>query len=500
MIIRPGLALMSAVLAIACATTPTRTPQPLPRPLARPRAVAETLEAPPLASIAPPPTFPAIQELTLPNGLAVNVVPREKYPVAEIRLVLRAGTMSDGNEPGRAALAVELLKAGGAGKSDSLELARRIENLGTSLDLETLPDSTQLSLSVAAGNVDAAMNVLSDVVLRPRFEPSELDKLKQRQIEHARTELLSDPDWEASMVLLRQLYGSHPYAHFDALPSELEKVTLTDCKNWYRTEVTPKNAVLVMVGDVQPDRAQALAKRWFSNWRGTSPTVPFEAVAKLPASRKIWLVDRPGLAQSELRVVGLGTRRENPSWPAMAADNQILGGATAGRLFLNVREQLSLAYHTGSTLLERKQGRIPIVLAAGTRVEKTAEALQALLQQASALTSGPPAPSEVEMATRYLTDSVAFQTETVTGVARLVAKLRAFGLPNSYYDQYAKELLALRAPSLYATTLQTIDFWSPIVVIVGDAARVEPSLRKFGPVAVLSPGEELAIVREMPRL
>jgi predicted Zn-dependent peptidase len=492
--------LLTAIVAISCATTPKPAPRAVGPATAPPVTSPEPLENPPLASAVAPAPFPAIQELKLDNGLAVDVVSREQYPLVEARLVLRAGTLSDGQQPGRASLAAELLKAGGAGKSDAHDLARRIENLVTSLDVETLADSTQLSLSVTSNNLDAAIGVLSDVVLRPRFDSVEADKLKQRRIERARTELLSDPDWEASLVLLRQLYGNHPYAHPEPLPSELEALSLSDCQSWYRTEVTPKNAVLVLVGDVQAERALALAKRAFSSWHGAQPTPPANAATKLPTNRKIWLIDRPGLAQSEIRVAGLGTRRNNPSWPAIAADNQILGGATAGRLFLNVREQLSLAYHTGSVLLERAQGRVPIVLAAGTRSEKTAEALQALLQQASALTSVPPETAEVEMATRYLTDSIAFQTETVTGVARLVAKLRVLDLPNSYYDEYAKRLLGLQAPQLFATTLQTIDFWSPVVVVVGDASRIEQSLRKFGPVAVLNPREELTTDHELSRL
>jgi hypothetical protein len=104
------------------------------------------------------------------------------------------------------------------------------------------------------------------------------------------------------------------------------------------------------------------------------------------------------------------------------------------------------------------------------------------------------------MATRYLTDRIAFETETVTGVARLVAKLRVLDLPNHYYDDYAEQLLALRAPELFAITRQTIDFASPVVVVAGDASRIEQSLRKLGPVAVLSPREELAVVREIPEL
>jgi predicted Zn-dependent peptidase len=149
--------------------------------------------------------FPPISQLTLENGLSLSVVARRRLPLTELRLVLDVGSSSDGNKPGQAQLGGQLLKAGGAGALGSLELAKRVEDLGSELEIETGPDSTELSMLVTSGNLQAAMDLLGDVVVHPRLDAREFDRLKQRKIEQARTSSLSDAGWEGSMVLFQRL-------------------------------------------------------------------------------------------------------------------------------------------------------------------------------------------------------------------------------------------------------------------------------------------------------
>jgi predicted Zn-dependent peptidase len=302
----------------------------------------------------------------LDNGLELRVVTRKNYPIIELRLVFFSGTASDGKEPGVTDVTGELLKAGGAGPWNAADLAERAESLGSSVEIETGRDSTQISMTVTTGDLDAALDLLSAVAEKPRFAPAEFDKLKQRELERVKSEAKSSAGWAGSMVLYRQLFdspsGAHPYSHFDATPSEIAKITLESCKRWYQDNMTPENATLVVAGDVEPGVAKSAARRVFSNWQGVRPKRPiFDAPAAKP-THVVWLVDRPHSAQSQIYVAGLGPERASPSWPAVTEANQILGGGVAGRLFLDVREKRSLAYSTSSSLEEAAHGHEPIVL------------------------------------------------------------------------------------------------------------------------------------------
>ncbi|HEX3776357.1 MAG TPA: insulinase family protein, partial [Polyangiaceae bacterium] len=252
-----------ALAASSCAAPPPAAKPPVaavaraaPPPAAPP---ADPLSTPPPAGITQDKPFPAIAHAKLDNGLELRVVTRKNYPIIELRLVLFSGVASDGKEPGVADMAGELMKAGGAGPWNAAELAERAESLGADLEVSTERDSTRISIGVTTGDFDAALDLLGAVAQKPRFAPVEFDKLKQRELERVKNAAKASANWAASMVLYRELFdlptAVHPYSHYDAKPSELDKLTLQSCKRWYQTNVTPENATLIIAGDI--DEASA---------------------------------------------------------------------------------------------------------------------------------------------------------------------------------------------------------------------------------------------------
>ncbi len=501
------VSLGSLVLAGASCAAPPPPPKPPVAAVAPPAPPAPQLPADPLAT--PPPAgiaadkpFPAISHAKLDNGLDLRVVTRKNYPIIELRLVLFSGVASDGAEPGVAAVAGELLKAGGAGQWSAAELAERAESLGANLDVSTERDSTRISIAVTTGDFDAALDLLGAVVQKPRFAPIEFDKLKQRELERVRNAAKASAGWAASMVLYRELFdlptAVHPYAHYDAKPSELDKLALASCKHWYQTNVTPENATLVIAGDIDPAAAEAAAKRVFSSWKGPRPSGPTFNAPLPPQERMIWLVDRPHSAQSQIYVAGLGPERSTPAWPALAAANQILGGGVAGRLFLDVREKRSLAYGTGSSLEDPAHGPVPIVLSAGTQTAKTGFAVQALLDNLDKIATAPPTDAEVGMASRYLSDSFLFRTETLGAVADLTVKLAVLGLPDDYFDEYRRAVRKLDNASVYEAAQHWFSMKNPVIVVAGDAVRIAKPLSHFAKVTIIDPEHDFQPGKQLP--
>jgi predicted Zn-dependent peptidase len=497
-------ALTLAALGCAAApphVAPTIAPPARPAPKA-PEPPADPLATPPPAGIAADAKFPTISHSRLDNGLELRVVTRKNYPIIELRLVLFSGTASAGSEPGVASIAGELLKAGGAGPWSAADLAEHAESLGASLDVVTERDSTRITMGVTTADLDAALDLIGAVAQKPRFAPIEFDKLKQRELERVRNAAKASASWAGSMVLYRELFdlptAVHPYAHYDAKPSELDKLTLASCKRWYQSNVTPENAALVIAGDVDPSAAEAAVKRVFSSWKGGKPSGPTFNQPLPQTERTVWLVDRPHSAQSQIYVAGLGPERSTSAWPALAASNQILGGGVAGRLFLDVREKRSLAYGTGSSLEEPAHSPVPIVLSAGTQTAKTGLALQALLENLQKIASAPPSDAEVGMASRYLSDSFLFRTETLGAVADLTVKLAVLGLPDDYFDVYRSALRKLDNASVYEAAQKYFNFKNPVMVVAGDAARIALPLSHFAKVVVIDPEHDFQPGRSLP--
>jgi predicted Zn-dependent peptidase len=488
-----GIALVA--LLGACAAPPeAKAPPAQPAASAKPLPTAKAsdpLSQPPPIGVTPSAPFPDITHHSLTNGLRLRTISRRNLPIVELRLVFFSGTASDGEKPGLAVTAGELTKAGGAGPWNAEELLRRAESLGANLNVATDRDSTRISIAVTTSDLDAALEILAAVATKPRFDAREFTKLKDREIERVKSAAKANAGYAAQWVLFRELFevptAVHPYSRIDALPQEFGKLTLADCKTWHAQHMTPHNAVLIAAGDVTGETLERAAKAAFSGWTGERPA-PISFPQPQPDTvKRVYLVDRPGSAQSQVLVGVLGPERKSSSWPSVSVLNQVLGGGVAGRLFLDVREKRSLAYNTGSYIEEPARGPAPLVLSAGTQTDKTALAVEALLENLKLLGGTPPTEAEVDIAARYLADSFLFRMETIGALADMTAKLAVLSLPDDYYDSYRQAVRKLEPREASQRAAQFFRHDHPVIVVAGDASKLSASLARFGQVAIVQP-------------
>lgn len=459
-------------------------------------------EAPPPSAPSRTVAFPKIHRASLDNGLELAVVASHTLPIVQLRLVVRAGSATDGDLTGLSRLVALMLKDGGAGRFSSSELLSRVESLGANLDVRVDRDAAVLSLSVPKRYLDEALTLLGTVATQPRFDEGELRKLKAREIERVASRAKSSGAWSASMLLWRELYRLptrlHPYAAFDALPKELEILSGRDLRAHYRKHYVPKNAELVLAGDLDLETAKLAASRAFGAWKGGTPEAPSFASPMPPEALKIFVADRKGSAQSDIYLGLLGPSLKDDAFPSLAVANQVLGGGVAGRLFLDVREKRSLAYSTRSSLGEVAQGPVPLTLYAGTQTAKTGLAVSALLEHLERLASEPPEASELDMARRYLADVLSLRMETIGAVADMVVALDVLGLPDDHYDAHREALRSVTAEEAHAAASEHARGDHAVLVVAGDAETIAPMLSRFGEVHVVDPENGFARVKTLP--
>ncbi|HEY3592314.1 MAG TPA: pitrilysin family protein, partial [Polyangiaceae bacterium] len=462
---------------------------PAPPPTAAPLEPAR--EAPPESGPPRETPFPKIAHQDLANGLALQVVEAHTLPIVQVRLLIKSGAATDGDLTGVANLTAHMLKDGGAGRYSSRDLLAKIETLGTDLNIDVSPDSTILSMALAKTHFDEAMDLLGTVVRDPRWDEQEFGKLKKRQIQRVADKAKSSGAWDATMLLYRELFrlptGLHPYASYDAVASELTKLTPQTCRDFYRKNYSPKNAVLVVAGDIEPDAAKKATDRALGAWKGPEVGAPSFGEATAPEHLKILLADRPKSAQSDVYVAALGPARKDDAWTEVKVANQVLGGGVSGRLFLDVREKRSLAYNTRSSLGELAKGPVPLVAYAGTQTAKTGLAVQALLENMKRISAEPVAAEELNTARRYLSDIFAIRMETIGSVADMVVSLNVLGLPDDYYDTYRKEVREVSAEAAEKSTSTYVREGHMIIAVAGDASLLGPVLSHFGDVIVTNP-------------
>ncbi|HEY6081509.1 MAG TPA: pitrilysin family protein [Polyangiaceae bacterium] len=499
------LPILIACSLVACGSPPAPAPVPPPASAAAPPPPPpkDPLAEPPASGITPSASFPSIARRKLENGLELAVISRKTLPIVELRLVFGSGVSSDTDKAGLAAVAGELTKAGGAGPWNAEALLERAESLGADLNVLTDRDSTRVSLGVTTADVDPALEILAAVATKPRFDAREFAKLRTREVERARSSAKSSAGYAAAMLLYRELFevptAIHPYSRYDALPAELAKLTLADCKAWHKQHMTPRNAVLIAAGDVDVESFAKAAEKAFAGWQGEKPPAPTFSDPQPEAERHIYLVDRPATGQAQVLVGRLGPVRQTKDWPALAVMNQVLGGGVAGRLFLDVREKRSLAYSTGSSIEEPARSPVPIVLSAGTQTDKAPQAVQALLENLDKLGGAPPSAAEIEIASRYLSDSFLFKTETVGALADMTAKLAILGLPDDYYDEYRKAVRSIDAAGAAAQVGKFFRSDRIVIVVAGDASKLATRLTHFAKVIIVDPQNGFQPGKMLPR-
>ncbi|HVH44417.1 MAG TPA: pitrilysin family protein [Labilithrix sp.] len=454
-------------------------------------------EAPPSSGTTKESPFPQIARSTLPSGMGVAVITARALPIVQVRLVVHAGA-NYGGAPGVGELTAQMLKDGGTRSMSSSEVLRRVETLGADLSVRSETDVTVLGMALTKDKVSEGLALLSQVAREPRFDAGELKKLKARSIDEVEDAARSNGSWTATHVLFHELYpDKHPYETHGLTPSSIAKIDGAQIREFHRKFFVPKNATLVVAGDIDDASATDLARRHFGGWTGGEPPKVDFPAPKPPTTERVFIAHRPKSVQSDVFVTMLAPERRSERWALVRVANQILGGGVASRLFNDVREQRSLAYRTSSQILELAHGPQPLVLYAGTESSKTAEAALGLIENIDKMTTSPPSPEETEIARRYLSDIFAIRMETIGSIAEMVVTQETFGLPDGYWDTYRKQLrgadpreVAEIAPKLFGA--------KKLVVVAGDADVIGSELARFGEVTVVDPEKEFKTIKTIP--
>ena len=463
-------AIISAAFAVTLvAQQPDRTRPPQPGPPAALR-------------------LPTIQKQRLSNGLPVWIVETHDVPVAQINLVVYSGTAND--PPGKygvASLTAAMLEEGAAGRS-ALEIADAVDYLGADLGATSGIDSSTVRLHVPVARLGDALPIMADVVLRPTFAPDELDRQRQQRL----TSLLQgrdDPPTISSVAFSRILYGKgHRYGTPQMGTAEtIRTLTTADLRGFYTSAFRPENATLIAVGDISAATVMPLFEKSFGGWKAAAPAASEKLPAvDEPASRQIYLVDKPGAPQSQIRIGWIGVPRATPDYFPITVMNTILGGSFSSRLNMNLREQHGYAYGATSTF-NMYAGAGPFYAAAGVQTDKTPEALKEFFNELEAIRKPVPA-EELARAKNYVALRYPSAFETTGDISRRLEDQLVYHLPDDYFAKYVQNIQAVAAADVQRVAQKYVQPGKFIVVVVGDLKTTEAGIRalSLGPIKVLT--------------
>ncbi len=459
--------------------------------LASPLAAQELdRSVPPTPGPTPPVAMPDVQVRTLTNGLKLWVVETSELPTINAVLTFSAGSAQDGNLPGLAAVTAELLDDGAGGR-DALQFARAVDLLGIGLGAFASEERVSVSLSTLTRTADSAFALMGDLVMRPTFATEEIERERKSRLQSLRQQQ-DQASTVATLTFNELVYGSaHPYGRpSTGTPEAVGRISRDDIHGYYSTWIRPNNAVLVMVGDISPDAAEALAQHTFGKWeRGTMPasakTAPSRPEARTATG--VFLVDKPGAAQSEIRIGHAGVPRTSRDYYPLQVMNALLGGQFTSRINLNLREDKGFTYGARSGF-SYNRGPGPFVASAGVFTAKTDSSLIEFMKELRDIRGSRPATeAEVSFARGSLVQSYPRMIETNSGVASRLAELAFFGLPPAELARYPEAIEAVTTADVARVAKEYLHPDNAVIVVVGDLATIRAGIDalKLGPVTIV---------------
>jgi zinc protease len=428
--------------------------------------------------LGPPPrvALPPIVTRELPNGLKLMIVEQHELPLADFVLLVGSGSTTDpSSKTGVANLTSAMLREGTATRK-SLEIADQIAFLGINLSPSSSWESSTLSLHTPTAQLDSALALFADVALHPSFPANEFERIRKSRL----TDLIRLKDQGpaiANLAFPAIIYGSgHPYgAATLGTESSVKSLSVTDLQNYYQANFKPNNATLIIVGDVSPSQIEQKINAVLGGWqRGDVSPLTYADPPKA-GTTTIYLIDKPGAAQSSFRIGAVGVPRSTKDYFALSVMNTILGGSFSSRLNQNLRETKGYTYGA-NTRFDMRRAAGPFSASAEIVAAKTDSALLEFMKELNGIRQTVP-PTELSRAKRFLQLQLPGNFETTQDIAFQLVPVALYGLPLDYYNNYVQNIEAVTQADVARVAQQYINPGSLAVVIVGDRKSIEPGLK-----------------------
>jgi len=444
----------------------------------------------PVLPAAPPLVLPTVTAARLANGIALQVVPQREVPLVQVTLAVAGGSRLDGAEIGMASFVARMLTESAGGK-DVNALQNELAFLGATLNASATWDGFYVSLNVPKRSLGAALDLMADVVQRPAFTAA--DVRRQQSLRAASILQRRDqPNAVATLAFNSLLFpAGHPYHNPpDGDSASTARLDSAPVRRFYERTFVPSRARFIIAGDITAAEAGPLLATRFGGWKAPAVApLPVPAVALQPVTNSavtLFLVDKPGAAQSVLSIGGPGVPRSSADYAALVVMNTLLGESFSSRLNSNLRETKGYTYGISSRF-----GWQPVPgafrISSGVRTDVTDSSLVEIFRELRRIQDAPVDATELARGKAYVALAIPGDFETIGQIVSELVTLDTFGLPLSSVSQFITRVNAVTAADVQRVAKKYLPADRATVVVVGDLAKVRAGIEalKLGTITVL---------------
>lgn len=413
-----------------------------------------------------------------PGGLAdVLVETNHALPLVSFSIALKTGSLLDPEGMSGATRMMTRWMRRTAGGRDSQTIDTEIDALGGAFGADVSPSTLVFQGTVITRSLDGLMRITGDVLARPGFADAELERLRRETLAEL-TESLDDDRGLCRRWFRDRVFGAHPYARsVTGTASSLARIKAEDLKALYRRVVRPENLIFAFSGDIERDRAEALAEQLRSQLSpGPAPHDESVEPAVIPG-RRLTFVDKPDRTQTQILIGGLGTHPQDEDHLALHVANTVFGGTFTARLTQEVRAKRGWSYGAYSSLpIDRR--RQAFSMWTFPKAEDAAPCIELQLKMLHDLRTRGITRKELAWAKKYLVRSHAFALDTASKRVGLLLDSALYGLPAGYYENYTEHVKGVTLEAANASVVKRLSEDDLLVTVVGTEAQIGDGIRK----------------------
>lgn len=424
------------------------------------------------------------KRVVLPNGIVLLLQENHELPLVSGFFELRGGSRDEtAAKTGLIDLYAETWRTSGSTSHNGDALDDLLEAKAAKIETSGDTDSTSVSWRCMKADLDQVLALSIDLLLHPAFNEQKLQLAKQQEA----TGIMrrnDDADQIAEREAGKLVYGADsPYARQPELAT-IMPITIDDLKVWHKKTLTPNN----MIVGIQGDFDAAAVQQKIEAALGSLPKGPAWKTPEIPiheTKKGVYFVDKQDVNQSNIWVVGLGTLRNNPDYPALAVMNSILGGGMSSRLFQEVRTRQGLAYNAGGAYGAQYDYPGMFYAVAGTKSTTTVDATKAVQEQIEGMKTKPVTEDELKKAKDQILNSFIFQYDTKAKILSAKARLEFYGYPADFIEKYRDAVEKVTVADIERVAKKYLDTNKMAILVVGNSTEIKPPLSQLGTVQSL---------------
>lgn len=408
-----------------------------------------------------------VERWTTAKGVPVAFVRTPELPMVDVALIFKAGSAYDGDHPGIAQVVASLLDEG-TERHSADQLAQALDNVGAIYGVSVTRDMTSVRLRTLTDLqfLNPALVTFAEMVSESSFTQQTLDRVRQ-QVLSALKEQAQSPFTLARNAFFAELYSSQPYANpVLGTKESVEKLTREDVLKFYHHFYVAKNALVVMVGNLELEQAKAVSEELTGRLALGEPAAELPKAAPTAASKRR-VVDYPS-QQTSILFGQVGIQPGDPDYIALLVGNHILGGSgLVSKLFKGVREDHGLAYHVSSFFSPLRLNG-PFMVMLQTRNDSAWRALGLAQDIVRSYAESGPSQTDLEAAQKNLIGGFPLSLASNTDILGKVSFLEFYHLPHDFLDEYRDKIRALTPDRVKEAFARHVNPKAFVTVLLGE--------------------------------